>query len=274
MKRIIKRHRFIADKMESARAKIESESDRSRAASSISAAAGTEPGSDGEVELTGAAAGAGSQGQSRLQALRSMATAQSKAKAKPKAPKDDDSDDEDERAPLKTHGKYISKYNDDDDDDDDDDEPAATKKSARIAVPATPTPREGEGKGTTVGNVVIPALNLGEMRSAEEERNSAKIPVGEDPCEFFPFLMGEIERINKFFVGKLAELRVALEAITSKRDNPQFAHHTSAETELSKLRDVYLDLKALQSYADLNKTGELPRIVLCLIDLTGSFSPY
>jgi hypothetical protein len=46
--------------------------------------------------------------------------------------------------------------------------------------------------------------------------------------------------------------------LSNKRDNPQLAHHTSAETELNVLRDLYLDLKALQGFCELNSTGTLP----------------
>ena len=73
--------------------------------------------------------------------------------------------------------------------------------------------------------------------------------------EFFAVIQSEIEKINKFFVGKLAELRIGLDQITSKRRNVYFSHHTSAETDLVRLRDIYIQLAALRSYCDLNQTG-------------------
>lgn len=83
---------------------------------------------------------------------------------------------------------------------------------------------------------------------------SKKVPSSEN-LDFFGLIQQEIDKINKFFVGKMAELRIYLDQITSKRRHVYFSHHTSAETELVKLRDIYVQLAALRSYCDLNQTG-------------------
>jgi hypothetical protein len=76
-----------------------------------------------------------------------------------------------------------------------------------------------------------------------------------DNLDFFAIIQQEIDKINKFFVGQLAELRISLDQITSKRRNIYLSHHTSAETDLIRLRDIYVQLAALRSYCDLNQTG-------------------
>lgn len=83
---------------------------------------------------------------------------------------------------------------------------------------------------------------------------SKKAPLSET-LDFFGLIQQEIDKVNKFFVGKMAELRIYLDQITSKRRHVYFSHHTSAETELVKLRDIYVQLAALRSYCDLNQTG-------------------
>lgn len=82
-----------------------------------------------------------------------------------------------------------------------------------------------------------------------------KSTVNDESLEFFPFILQEIDKVNKFFIGKLAELRIKLEHITSKRQNAYFSHHTSGESDLNSLRDIYVELAALRSYCDLNQTG-------------------
>lgn len=77
----------------------------------------------------------------------------------------------------------------------------------------------------------------------------------DENAEFFPVIKEEMEKINKFFVGKLAELRLSLDEITRKRRNSYLAHHTGTESDLNNLRDIYVKLAALRSYCDLNQTG-------------------
>jgi len=85
--------------------------------------------------------------------------------------------------------------------------------------------------------------------------SSSKLVSTSEGLDFFGLIQQEIDKINKFFVGKMAELRIYLDQITSKRRHVYFSHHTSAETELVKLRDIYVQLAALRSYCDLNQTG-------------------
>lgn len=79
---------------------------------------------------------------------------------------------------------------------------------------------------------------------------------GGGDTELFPVLIEEMEKVNKFFIGKLASLRIALEEITVVRKNSYRSHHTSSDSPyLLQLRDIYVDLAALRSYCNLNRTG-------------------
>lgn len=74
--------------------------------------------------------------------------------------------------------------------------------------------------------------------------------------DFFIVLQEQMDKIGKFFVGKLAELRIALDLITSKRHNSYRMHHTAGNgSDVATLRDIYVQLAALRSYCDLNKQG-------------------
>ena len=78
-----------------------------------------------------------------------------------------------------------------------------------------------------------------------------------DIDDFFPILAAEIDKINSFFVGKIAELRVALDEIYLKRQSSYRNHHTGEQqSDLTLLRDIYIDLVHLRSYCDLNHTGD------------------
>ena len=78
----------------------------------------------------------------------------------------------------------------------------------------------------------------------------------EEGIDFFSVINEEMEKINHFYLGKLAELRIALDEIMSSRKNLYRTHHTSGDSShLLRLRDIYVELAALRSYCELNKTG-------------------
>lgn len=83
------------------------------------------------------------------------------------------------------------------------------------------------------------------------------IEAPEDGMEFFPAISEEMNKTNNFYVGKLAELRIALDDITSKREHIFSSHHTggSDPSYLFRLRNIYVELAALRSYCDLSKTA-------------------
>ena len=89
------------------------------------------------------------------------------------------------------------------------------------------------------------------------DANEINVDDAENGSEFFPVIMEEIEKVNKFFLGKLASLRVSLDAITGKRRDSYHIHHTGSgnQGDLLVLRDIYVELAALRSYCDLNRTG-------------------
>ena len=77
-----------------------------------------------------------------------------------------------------------------------------------------------------------------------------------DIDDFFPLLREELDTVNKFYDGKLAELQVALEGISEKRNNSYRSHHTGDYlSDLTPLRDLYVQTMALKSYCELNRTG-------------------
>ncbi|KAJ1432819.1 Sodium:sulfate symporter transmembrane region-domain-containing protein [Ochromonadaceae sp. CCMP2298] len=114
----------------------------------------------------------------------------------------------------------------------------------------------GEGRKAEVGK----GKKLAAVAEATEDTpliaSPSKSELAAAEEEFFPMIDEEILRINKFFVGKVAELRVALDLINSTRSNTYLSHHTSLDPSiLLRLRSVYVQLMALKSYCELNKTG-------------------
>jgi phosphate transporter len=78
----------------------------------------------------------------------------------------------------------------------------------------------------------------------------------DEGTDFFAVINKEMDKINKFYVGKLAALRISLEEILNERKNTYRSHHTSSNTSyLLRLRDNYIDLKALINYSGLNRTA-------------------
>ncbi len=74
--------------------------------------------------------------------------------------------------------------------------------------------------------------------------------------EFFPILEMELTKINNFYVGKVAELKLGLDLIQVKRDNWYQSHHTGNKpSDLTHIRDMYIECRALVSYQKLNRTG-------------------
>ncbi len=98
---------------------------------------------------------------------------------------------------------------------------------------------------------------FGSMDPEDEGPNLGDEP-GKSSTDFFGLLQEEMGKINKFFLGKLASLRIDLEAMTTKFDNRQYTHHgaeNGGHLDLLKLRDIYVELAALRSFSELNKTG-------------------
>lgn len=86
-----------------------------------------------------------------------------------------------------------------------------------------------------------------------ELKSNASFDEGTD---FFAVVNEDITKISNFYVGKLAALRIALEEIINERKNSYRTHHTSSTASyLTRLRDIYVDVTALVTYCDLNRTG-------------------
>lgn len=78
----------------------------------------------------------------------------------------------------------------------------------------------------------------------------------DESIDFFPVIIDEMNKVNNFFIGKLASLRVSLDEILNERRNVYRNHHTSGDSSyLLRLRGIYVDLAALRSFCELNKTG-------------------
>ena len=74
--------------------------------------------------------------------------------------------------------------------------------------------------------------------------------------EFFPILELELSKINKFYVGKVAEIKLSLDLISVKRANWAQNHHTGNKpSDISQIRDMYIEVKALVSFQNLNRIG-------------------
>ena len=74
--------------------------------------------------------------------------------------------------------------------------------------------------------------------------------------DFNVVIMAEVENINKFYNGKLAELRSDYISIIASRENNLKKHHAGAQIEsVNKLRAIYLDVSRLKSYCELNDLG-------------------
>jgi phosphate transporter len=128
-----------------------------------------------------------------------------------------------------------------------------------------------QDKGSVEMSVQVPrALDENTPLLSESQREavsprkklsiSAKKPVkkedeGEE-SDFFAVIGEEMDRINSFFVGKVAELTVILTEISDSRNNVFLTHHTGTDPLLStRLRDVYVEVVHLISYCELNQMG-------------------
>ena len=78
----------------------------------------------------------------------------------------------------------------------------------------------------------------------------------DEGLDFFGLILEDMNNANNFFVGKTAELRISVGGLTRPRSNSYVTHHTSSDPNfLVNLRSLYIDVKALQEYSELNKTG-------------------
>jgi len=82
---------------------------------------------------------------------------------------------------------------------------------------------------------------------------------GNDNMEdFFGIIQEELDKVNAFYIGKIAELEVLLDKIVSRRSNAWVGHHTggtSGRDGGDELRRVYIELSALRMYCSLNQTA-------------------
>lgn len=121
------------------------------------------------------------------------------------------------------------------------------------------TQRRKSGKVNEYSPLSLNVAGTGAPKSSGSLNDDAEVSAegNENGSDFFPVILKEIEKINKFFLGKLASLRVSLEEITGKRRDSYHIHHTGSgnQGDLLILRDIYVELAALRSYCDLNRTG-------------------
>ena len=123
------------------------------------------------------------------------------------------------------------------------------KSTPRSSPSSTPRSVQMMNLHGSKNNKVDEMTPLASPLGSEQANN--KTPAEEESAEFFPLILAEIDKINKFFVGKLAYLRIALEEITDKRGNNYQSHHTGGggdHSDFIRLRDIYVELAALRSY--------------------------
>eukprot|EP01038_Epipyxis_sp_PR26KG_P009656 gene9656-12998_t len=104
---------------------------------------------------------------------------------------------------------------------------------------------------STITNAIKRVTSSSAIQTTQDNENR------DDSIEFFPAIIEEINKVNNFFVGKIAELRIELDEITSTRRNAYRTHHTGGDSSSSllRLRDIYVQLAALRSFCTLNHTG-------------------
>ena len=73
--------------------------------------------------------------------------------------------------------------------------------------------------------------------------------------DFYAAVQDELDKVNGFFQGKIAELKVNLDHIVSKRNNVYFDHHTGRGVDTEQLRHLYVELSTLRMFCSLNQTA-------------------
>ena len=75
------------------------------------------------------------------------------------------------------------------------------------------------------------------------------------------FFFGELERslnmVNSFFVGKEAELEALVQDLQKASEHPYTMEYKG---DFQHFRRVYVEVAALQKYAELNKEGGMARM--------------
>ena len=72
--------------------------------------------------------------------------------------------------------------------------------------------------------------------------------------DFFYLILEELDKINNFYIGKLATLRVEISQL-NVTDELVLHHASGAHRDFSKLRELYLQVLFLRSYSELCHTG-------------------
>lgn len=84
-----------------------------------------------------------------------------------------------------------------------------------------------------------------------------EVGIVNDTDDFIGLLQMEVDKINTFFISKISEINTSFDLIMKHRRNAFKSHHSSSDlaTDLQSIRNTYLELSALNSYIDFNKTG-------------------
>jgi hypothetical protein len=126
-----------------------------------------------------------------------------------------------------------------------------------------------------------PVTELTPLRSVTPKSATEKLTNQNelDGLDFFSLLEEELNKINKFYSSKLIgessalsplmdcilELRVRVEEVVEKWKTTHQSHHSNLTLSyLTELKDVYLQLTNLLSFAELNRTGRVPFLSLQL----------
>lgn len=123
--------------------------------------------------------------------------------------------------------------------------------------------RDNSSKAGTPGYQETTPLNSARGAGYQDSYSSSPAPDREgtpaefdESLDFFAVIVEEMNKINNFYIGKLAALRISLDEILIERRNKYRSHHTSSDASyLLRLRDIYVDLAALRSYCELNRTA-------------------
>ena len=90
-----------------------------------------------------------------------------------------------------------------------------------------------------------------------QDRDGISATIDDENALFFTLVAEEIHKINQFFLGKLAVLRLELQGLAETLQDTLMQHHSSglAAAGYAKLRKLYVDILLLRQYSEINQTG-------------------
>ena len=116
------------------------------------------------------------------------------------------------------------------------------------------------GGDVDISSAGSPIFSSGTKAKQERRSSHGSNPSsgGENIEDFFSLIREELDKVNTFFVGKIAELKVNLDTIAQRRNNEDLRHHVTRSIDprnMDELRSLYVELSAIRVYCSLNQTA-------------------